>query len=71
METALDYGAIIRSARESAGWSLYRLAQESGITYMGLHAIERGRTTSPRGATLEAVARALGKTLPELLSVAA
>lgn len=39
----VDYRAILRSKRESMGWSQYKLAKAAGITQSFMNEIESGK----------------------------
>lgn len=61
-------GQRIRVLRKQRKLSLKALAQCSGVTLEGIHAIETGRVRSPRLDTLALIARGLEMTVPELLT---
>ncbi len=60
-------GSSIRAARRAKGWTQTQLALESGVSFRGVQDIETGKR-SPRPATLEAIAGALGMTSDVLIS---
>ena len=60
-----DVGSRIARARRAKGWSLRRLARESGVSVSFLSSLERGLANGSLG-TLHRIARALGTTALEL-----
>ena len=58
-------GQRIRARRNALGLSQERCALEAGLAAKSIGAIERGENT-PRMATLEAIAKALGVTVEDL-----
>lgn len=60
-------GAEIRRRREAAGLGVSELARRAGVSKGFVSQIERART-SPSLATLDAIARALGAPVADLLS---
>lgn len=60
-------GQRLRAARESRGLGIRELAGLSGVSASSISQIERGNT-SPKVATLSALARALGLTVAHLLA---
>lgn len=63
-----DFGENLRNARKAAGWSQEKLAQEAALESKGyISALESGKRPIPPGRTLEALAKALGVTIPELV----
>jgi transcriptional regulator with XRE-family HTH domain len=52
----------IQELREARGWSRYRLALVSGVSYPALSNIEHGKTQRPNRTTLTVLAQALGTT---------
>lgn len=54
--------SIVRRLRTERGWTIYRLAQESGVNKTSLGGIERG-TREMKLATALAIARACGVSL--------
>jgi transcriptional regulator with XRE-family HTH domain len=59
------FAESVRKARLLKGWSVDQLAQKAGIKRDTLSDLENG-TRTPRGATKDAVARALGETITNL-----
>jgi len=59
----------LRRIRAASGLSQMKVAKAAGISRVGYSAIESGRTESPKVGNLQAIARALGVGLAELLSV--
>ncbi len=55
----------VRELREKRGWSVRKLAERAGLAFSAVHRLESGKT-APRLTTLEALAAALGVTVPEL-----
>lgn len=60
-------GERIREAREQRGWSLEKLAGESGVTFQTAYQLEKGKR-EPRAFTLARIAKALGLTTDALLA---
>lgn len=56
----------LRELMDQRGWSYYRLAKESGISWPTIRNMFK-RDTEPTMATLEALCSGLGISLPELL----
>jgi transcriptional regulator with XRE-family HTH domain len=73
MSTIVDevgaFGQRLRARRQSLGWSLDRLAAESGVSRAMISKVERGES-SPTAAVLGKLSAALQLTMSELLSVA-
>jgi transcriptional regulator with XRE-family HTH domain len=71
MSTIVDYldgfGERLRARRRSRGWSLDRLAVESGVSRAMISKVERGES-SPTAAVLGKLSAALELTMSELLS---
>jgi transcriptional regulator with XRE-family HTH domain len=59
-EQAQRIGRMIATARRNRGWSLRRLATETGYTYSWLARLERGEYASPAQGGLTRIAEALG-----------
>lgn len=57
---------LIRDARMRKGWTVPRLASESGISKVSIYAIENGR--EPRMTTVAKLAEALGVEVKDLLT---
>ncbi len=66
----MTIGDIIRNDREGHGWTVYRLAKESGVSAIALHRVEAGEATLTLANWLR-VARALGLPLGALDKVGA
>ena len=62
-----EVGRVIRRLREAKGLSGLALARLSGVTQGHLWALEAGKVANPGAAVLQALARALGVTVDELL----
>lgn len=62
-------GREFRRLRLQRGWSLQRLATESGISVAGIQKIERGNT-NPSLQTAVSLSDALGQPLPDLVVAA-
>jgi transcriptional regulator with XRE-family HTH domain len=60
-------GREITKLRKARGWSLSRLARESGLSRQGLTFIEEGYSREPTTPSLRALAGALGVPLARLL----
>ncbi|MBS2025749.1 MAG: helix-turn-helix domain-containing protein [Deltaproteobacteria bacterium] len=60
-ESQESLAAWLGQARRAKGLSLEQLAEKTGLTTERLHALEVGRVTSPRKATLSRLSKALGK----------
>ncbi len=56
----------LRELMQARGWSLYRLAKESGVSWSTIRNMFE-RNTEPTVPTLEAICNGLGITLAELL----
>lgn len=56
------FAARLGAYRAAAGWSVYRLAQESGVTQQYLAELERGEKR-PSLEVARKIAAAFGKTL--------
>ena len=59
-------GLRIQELRTRAGLSLRQLAERSGVDFSTIHRIEKG-DESPRFATLEKLAKALGVSVRDLI----
>ncbi|AEA63119.1 helix-turn-helix domain-containing protein [Burkholderia gladioli] len=62
-------GARIRAERESRGWSLTNLAENSGVSRAMIHKIERGES-SPTATSLAKLAGAFNLSMSALLALA-
>ena len=62
----MDVKAKLRELMDQRGWSYYRLAKESGISWPTIRNMFK-RDTEPTMATLEALCSGLGISLSELL----
>ncbi len=60
-------GAVVQSARKSAGLTQQALCQKSGLSYSTLAKIERGAIKSPSVFTIQHIAVTLGISLDQLL----
>lgn len=60
-------GARIRTERESRGWSLTRLAEESGVSRAMIHKIERGES-SPTATVMAKLSGAFRLSMSTLLA---
>lgn len=65
----IAFGRELRRLRTDKGWSLQRMATESGISVAGIQKIERG-TTNPSLQTALSLSEALGQPLPDLVNAA-
>jgi transcriptional regulator with XRE-family HTH domain len=63
----VDLGARIRALRLARGSTLRQLAAQAGVTESFLSQVERG-VASPSIATVQRIARALGKSIAELFA---
>lgn len=59
-------GLRLKQVREEKGYSIRALAERCGIGFATVYRIEAGRTT-PRFATLERLAKALGVSVKDLI----
>jgi transcriptional regulator with XRE-family HTH domain len=59
-------GLRLKQVREKKGVSLRGLAAEAGVSFTTIHRIEKGEET-PRFATLEKLAKALGVSVRDLI----
>jgi transcriptional regulator with XRE-family HTH domain len=64
--TSASVGLAIRAAREGASLPIARVARACGLTALELDGIESGRSR-PSIATLDRIARAIGKSLADLV----
>lgn len=64
----MNIGQRIRALRKQRKLTLKGLAQCSGVTLRGIHAIETGQVRSPRLDTLALIARGLEMTVVEMLT---
>lgn len=69
MTTPKTLAVILQGARLTAGLSQGRLSMASGVPLATITRIEQGITVDPKGATLAALAGALGVTVGQLLGV--
>ena len=60
-------GDRIRKARLAAGWTQRELAEHAGLSSMTISLLERDKSRNPRLLTVQAVASALGCSVPYLL----
>ena len=68
-EQMVSFGRELRRLRLDRGWSLQRMATESGVSVAGIQKIERG-TTNPSLQTAFSLSEALGLPLPDLVAAA-
>lgn len=66
-QTLNDILAKIDEYRERRGWTLYRLAKESGMQYSSLHSMFE-KNTQPTIPTLTKLCKGLGITLSDFFS---
>lgn len=59
------FGLRIRELRDELGWSQERLAEQADMSVTHLSVIERG-LANPTIATVQKIATALGRRMPEL-----
>ena len=55
-------GCMIKTERESLGWSIYQLSKESGVQIIHISRIEKGELNA-RFDTIEKLLHAMGKSL--------
>ncbi|PLV53675.1 XRE family transcriptional regulator [Erwinia sp. B116] len=60
-------GQRVRLERESRGWSLTELAQQSGVSRAMIHKVERGES-SPTAALLARLSGAFGMSMSQLIA---
>jgi transcriptional regulator with XRE-family HTH domain len=65
--TPTPFGARLRALRQKRGWTMYRLAQESGLSAQAIGDLEKGIRQSPLLSTLAALARALEVPVADLI----
>jgi len=65
----LELGRLLRQLREQRGWSLKRLATESGISIAAIQKIEAGEA-NPGFVTIAAITEALGASIDQVISAA-
>ena len=58
----MNFGAFLRERREAAGWSIYRLAKETGISETVIHAYEK-KGSQPTLDKADRLLQALGASL--------
>lgn len=63
----INISEIVRKCREEKGWTMNKLARESGLSCTAISEIESGEK-NPKVNSLEKIADALGITLVEMLS---
>lgn len=68
-EQMAAFGRELRRRRLDRGWSLQRMATESGVSVAGIQKIERG-LTNPSLQTAFSLSEALGQPLPDLVATA-
>lgn len=61
-----DLGATIATLRDERGWSRARLAAESDLSYAFVRQLETGERKTPRAASLQKIAAALGVSIDDL-----
>ncbi|PSJ56875.1 hypothetical protein C7I85_23615 [Mesorhizobium soli] len=64
------FGRELRRLRIDRGWSLQRMAAESGVSVAGIQKIESGTTNSPNLQTAVSLSEALGQELTDLVMAA-
>src|SRR5687767_2553305 len=64
-DDAATFGDLLRRARHAAGLSQEELAEQAGLSVRGISDLERGVNRTPREATLEMLATALGLSADE------
>jgi len=60
--------AKIKALRDAKGWNQAELARRAKLSQPSLWALEKGETRMPKFETLDAIARALGVPLKEILA---
>lgn len=60
-------GKAIRVARAEKGWTIKRLSEEAGVTPLTIRLIERNEKQRINITTVEKLARALNKSLDDIL----
>ncbi len=68
MDTLEIIGTNIKALRREKGWSKFTLSEKSGVAPSGVAEIEDGKR-NVGVKTLEAIARALDVTLPEITAI--
>ena len=58
-----DLMALVRSAVEQSGLSMFEIARRAGLSYSRVHDLVNGRTTAARADTLSKIIAACGAEL--------
>ncbi len=64
----MDTKARLQSLMNERGWTIYRLAKESGVAWTTIRNMF-ARNTEPSIQTLESLCKGLGMTLPQFFDV--
>jgi DNA-binding XRE family transcriptional regulator len=64
----ITFADRLRTARDAAGISQYRLAKLSGLSKQAVNLLESGQVPNPSWETVQALARALGVTTEAFLT---
>lgn len=64
----MDAKARLQSLMDERGWTIYRLAKESGVAWTTIRNMF-ARNTEPSIATLESLCKGMGITLPQFFDI--
>lgn len=69
-EASDGLASCLRQRRKALGWSQARLAQEAGVSYQAVRAVETNATLNPGVFTVLSMTDALGVSLEEAIAQA-
>lgn len=64
----MDVKARLQQLMDGRGWTIYRVAKEAGIPWSTVRNMFK-RDTEPSIATLEAICKGMGMTLPQFFDI--
>lgn len=70
MMSSDEVGEAIQEAREAKGWTLRRLADESGVDFSYIAKVERGEIAAPGAGRLQRLANALDVDIEDFYGLA-